>query len=260
MLIALDGPTANVFGYLLPAYPLLIGTACAVTALLVLALYAGVWAPQRVATMTLVMAAAAIAAGRVEYVLYNARFFAGDAGQAFNVASGGLEPRLALLAAVGVGAVWTRRADKPLRPLLTALGAGLPLIAFAAWWGCAAASCAYGVEVDNLQNYPAWQVWEAAGEYLMVAPRYAVQPLGMAASAVTIVMMLGLCALGVRGARLLMAAVILCFGGSAVLGGLRGDPALMLAGLRADRWADLAACTAGVAVWIVKRRSRIRTA
>ncbi|MBK9122037.1 MAG: prolipoprotein diacylglyceryl transferase [Chloroflexi bacterium] len=260
MWISLDGPTANVFGYLLPAYPLLIGTACTATALLALALYAGSWAPQRVATMVLVMAAGAIAAGRVEYVLYNAQFFADDVGVAFSVASGGLEPRLALLAAVALGVAWTRRAGKPVRPLLTALGSGLPLIAFAAWWGCAAASCAYGVEVDNLQNYPSWQVWEAAGEYLMVAPRYAVQPLGMAASAVTIALVLCLRALGVRGANLLAAAVILCFAGSSLLGVLRGDPNPMLAGLRLDQWADLAACTAGVAVLIANRRSRIRAA
>lgn len=260
MWISLDGPIANVFGYQIAAYPLLIGTACTATALLVLALYAGTWVPQRAATMVLCMAAAALVAGRMEYVLYNAPLFVSDVGQAFRVASGGLEPRLALLAAVMVGVLWTRRAAQPARPLLTALGIGLPLIAFAAWWGCAAASCAYGLEVDNLQNYPSWQVWEAAGEFLMVAPRYAVQPLGMAAAAVTCTSVLGLRAAGVRGAGLLAIAVVLCFAISAVLGGLRGDPAPRLLGLRVDQWADLAACTAGVAVLIVNRRSRIRAA
>lgn len=260
MWISFDGPIANVFGYPIPAYPLLIGSACSTTALLVLALYAGKWAPQRVATMLLVMGAAALMAGRVEYVLYNADYFAADAGQAFRVASGGLEPRLALLAAVMAGVLWTRRVAKPVRPLLTALGLGLPLIAFAAWWGCAAASCAYGIEVDNLQNYPSWQVWEAAGEFLTVAPRYAVQPLGMAASAATCAAVLGLYAFGVRGASLLSTAVVLCFATSAMLGGLRGDPSPRWLGLRIDQWADLAACAAGVAVLIVNRRSRIRAA
>jgi hypothetical protein len=109
----------------------------------------------------------------------------------------------------------------------------------AGWWGCAAANCAYGAEVDNLSNYPGWLVTERPDVFGIPAPRYHTQQFGL------ILGMIGLAFTALlfwRGwfdrARFWLVLALLS-AGMYTIGFARGDFAVIIAGWRADQWLDL---------------------
>jgi prolipoprotein diacylglyceryltransferase len=147
---------------------------------------------------------------------------------------GGLNWHGALLGAFifgGLMAKWRK-----LNFSLNRLSPILPLIAFAGWYGAGAAASAYGSRVEHMADYPAFLTWIERDIYGLIAPRFAVQPLGMAWTG--FVFLLALILYRFEKRRLPLIVFLLCLG-SFGLAFLRGDYALMLAGLHAEQWLDL---------------------
>lgn len=159
---------------------------------------------------------------------------------------GGLNWHGALLGAFvfgGVMAKWRR-----LNFSLNRLSPILPLIAFAGWYGAGAAASAFGARVEFMADYPAFLTWIERDIYGLEAPRFAVQPLGMAWTG--FVFLLALILYRFEKRRLPLIVFLLCIG-SFSLAFLRGDYALMLAGLRAEQWLDLG--LGGIALFLTIR-------
>jgi prolipoprotein diacylglyceryltransferase len=146
--------------------------------------------------------------------------------------------------------------------LLDSLTFALPLIGLGAWYGCLAAGCGYGREVDTLANYPAWAASEYVDVFGIVAPRFNTPYFGMALCGI------GLALAGFSGlwrrrrmrqssAPTLPALrppgrfwllLALLSGGMFVIGFFRGDRALYWYGLRADQLLDLIMLLWGLSV------------
>jgi hypothetical protein len=127
----------------------------------------------------------------------------------------------------------------PLTSILDIMTLGLPLLMFAAWWGCGAAACAYGTEIQNLSLYPWWSVWEERDIFGLIYPRYATQPLGMmVAAALLLTGLLVLWRGWLKQARFGLMLALVSFSMFS-LGFLRGDAVPMIATLRLDQWLDL---------------------
>lgn len=178
---------------------------------------------------------------RIVHVALHWDYFSANTGEISRLAAGGLDPYGAVVA--GLFGLWLGARLRGARfiTLLDSLAPALPLIAFMAWWGCAANHCAYGTEVDNLAYYPSWLVWEERDVYNIILPRYAVQPLGMVASAALLITLPGLFRLARRslpGSRFALALALLALSGF-VLGFLRGDAMPVYVGLRAEQWLAL---------------------
>jgi prolipoprotein diacylglyceryltransferase len=159
---------------------------------------------------------------------------------------GGLNWHGALLGAFLFGSImakWRR-----LNFSLNRLSPILPLIAFAGWYGAGAAASAYGTRVEHMADYPAFLTWIERDIYGLIAPRFAVQPLGMAWTG--FVFLLALILHRFEKRRLPVIVFLLCVG-SLGLAFLRGDYALMLAGLRAEQWLDLV--FAGITIFLLFR-------
>lgn len=183
---------------------------------------------------------------RIGHVLLNWEYFVYNPRDILRIYTGGLDWHGALLGGLAglFGVARWRRID-PL-PLLDALTPALPLLALAGWWGCLAANCAFGTEVDTLANYPPLLVAERPDVYGLPAPRYNTQLFGLALSIATLVLVAALLWRGwwpVRRFWLVLAILSLGMFG---IGFVRADFAVELGGLRADQWLDLAALGAGL--------------
>lgn len=224
MFIALDGSRAIVLWWTLPTYMTLVGAALLVSAGVVLWRTRGTWRRDRAADSVLLAVAFGLIVARAVHVLLNWAYFREVPDEMLTFAAGGLDAHGAIIGAAAGGYLASRLFCAPFSTWLGAAAIALPVIACAAWWGCAAADCAYGAEVANLADYPRWLVWEARGDFLMIAPRYAVQPLAMVASAAVLVAILAAAWTGVGGWRLaglaLFGVMLVCV----AVGGLRGDP------------------------------------
>jgi phosphatidylglycerol:prolipoprotein diacylglycerol transferase len=124
-------------------------------------------------------------------------------------------------------------------PLLNSFALGLPLIALAAWWGCTAANCGYGAEVDTLANYLSFMVSESRDVYGLPAPRYHTQLFGLLLSVVLLGLTVFLRWRGWQAHRQFAVILALMSLGMFVIGFWRGDYAVIIAGLRADQWLDV---------------------
>jgi phosphatidylglycerol:prolipoprotein diacylglycerol transferase len=216
-------------------------------------------APAQIVDVLLAGLAAGLLLGRFIHVLLNWVYFSVQREEIWHIDAGGLDWHGAFIGAMAAILVMARMRNLPRGRLLDALAIVLPLIALAAWWGCGAAHCAYGAEVDNLSHYPAWLVWEEADIYNIIAPRYATQLLGMIISAAILAVMLVITALNwLRGRRLWLALALVAIA-MFVLGFTRGDYGLVVAGLRQDQWLDAAMTVCGIALllagWRVTERS-----
>jgi phosphatidylglycerol:prolipoprotein diacylglycerol transferase len=189
-----------------------------------------------------------VALARLEHVLLNWNYFAYNVSEAFQLNAGGLDWHGALLGGLLGGFVASRWRQVNSRDLLDATTLALPLIAHAAWYGCWAANCAYGVEVDTLAHFPAWAVSEAADIYGIAEPRYNTQIYGLWLSAALLVVAVILLWRGwLRGARFWL-ILALFSAGMFVIGFFRGDYTLMLNGLRLDQWFDAIVGISGLAI------------
>ncbi|MFW5690965.1 MAG: prolipoprotein diacylglyceryl transferase family protein [Chloroflexota bacterium] len=199
-------------------------------------------APGRLVDVLLLALLAGLIGARAVHVGLHWAYFQDHPAEILRLQAGGLAWHGAVAGALaGLWAGWRwwlTRTPGAIYPLLGAAAVALPLIGFAGWWGCWHVHCAYGAEVATLADHPGWLVWEARDLTGDIVPRYAVQPVGMAASAVILA---GVLLAGRRGwsaRRRLGLALLLTAGSLFALGFLRGDPVAAWLGLRADQWLD----------------------
>ncbi len=182
--------------------------------------------------------AGGLALARLEHVLLNWNYFANNVHEAFQLNAGGLDWHGAAIGGLIAGAVAARWRRVDMRDVLDAMTLGLPLIALAAWYGCWAAHCAYGVEVDTLAHFPSWAVAEMADIYGIAAPRYNTQLFGQWLSAALLVVAAILLWRGWRRGGRFWLILGLFSAGMFVIGFFRGDYAVMVNRLRLDQWLD----------------------
>lgn len=255
MLVGLDGSRAVVLWWTLPSYMMLIAVAFVMSAGILFWQTRGAWRLAQAANSALAALALGLIGARLQHVILYQDYFANNPAEILNLAAGGLSPHGAVVGAVIGGWLAARLYRKNFSVWLNAAAYAVCLIAIAAWWGCAAASCAYGAEIGNLADYPSWLVWEAQGDFLMIAPRYAVQPIGAVASAVLLGITLLAAWLGVQGrwrAVFSLTGILLIH---FVLGFFRGDPAPILGGLRLSQALDLLLTAAAVLAAVGLRRA-----
>ncbi|MBZ0303081.1 MAG: prolipoprotein diacylglyceryl transferase [Anaerolineae bacterium] len=180
-----------------------------------------------------------VISARLIHVLLNWPYFEYNTREIVRIHAGGLDWHGALLGGlIGLVAVarW-RQVDFP--RLLDALTPVLPLLMLAGWWGCHAANCAYGVEVDTLANYPPLVVAELPDVYGIPAPRYDTQLFGLICGLLAAALVVVLFWRGwLQGRRFWLILALLSLSMFAI-GFYRSDYALSIAGLRDDQWLDL---------------------
>ena len=168
------------------------------------------------------------------------------------LSEGGLEWHGALAGALIGLAIVSRWRRLPWGPLLNVLAPILPLIALGAWYGCWAASCGYGAEVDTLARYPAYAVSESPDVYGIIAPRYDTQRFGMLLSlACLLIAAAPLRVRALAGARFWIVLALFSTGMFAI-GFFRGDASPVIGSLRGDQWLDL--ITIGLCLLALARR------
>lgn len=184
--------------------------------------------------------AGGVIGARLLHVLLNWDYFAHHMVEIVWLRSGGLDWHGALLG--GLIGLWlvARWRGLDFARLLDVLAPALPLLALAGWWGCRAANCGFGAEVDTLANYPPLVVAELPDVYGIPAPRYNTQVFGLALALAALGLMLWLFWRGwlVRGRFWLLLALLSA--GMFGIGFFRADYAGQIASLRADQWLDLA--------------------
>ena len=177
---------------------------------------------------------------RIGHVLLNWTYFADNLNEALHPSAGGLDWHGAVIGGlIGLALIaWVRRLN--VRALLDVLAPTLPLLTFAGWFGCWAAVCAYGAEVDTLAHYPAWATAETRDVYGIIAPRYNTQIFGMALAFFLLIISLMLIRLGWLKYRHFWLLLALLSAGMFGIGFFRGDYNPMIGSLRADQVLDLA--------------------
>jgi prolipoprotein diacylglyceryltransferase len=123
--------------------------------------------------------------------------------------------------------------------LLDVLTPALPLLALAGWWGCRAANCGFGAEVDTLANYPPLVVAELPDVYGIPAPRYNTQAFGLALALLVFGLTVWLFRRGLLVGRRFWLVLALLSAGMFGIGFFRADYAVEIVNLRADQWLDL---------------------
>lgn len=181
-----------------------------------------------------------IIVGRVGHVCIHWTYFSEHISEALQIDAGGLNWHSAVIGAV-LGAwlvktIFHRQID--LHLLIESWTLAIPIIGLMGWWACETFWCGYGIEVDNLSNYPSLLVWEAPAMNGMIAPRFATQSLGMRWALIVVAVMLVCIWHGWLRRRRFGASLMLWAIGMLLLGYLRGDSVPMWAGLRIDQWLD----------------------
>jgi prolipoprotein diacylglyceryltransferase len=165
----------------------------------------------------------AVILARLFHVLLEWPYFSVHQNEILRLTAGGLNWHGAVIGAV-TGVVITAKWKKVhLAPLLDVMALALPVLMFAVWWGCGAAACGYGAEIQNLSSYPSWLVWEERDIYGLIYPRYATQPLGMMIAAGLLLIALALIRRGWLKGRRFGLLLILVSMSMFALGFLRGD-------------------------------------
>lgn len=123
--------------------------------------------------------------------------------------------------------------------VLSTLSFALPLIGLAGWYGCAAAACGYGREVDTLANYPALIAVENPDVFGIIVPRFNTQFFGIILCITVLLITLVLSWRGWLPKTRFWFILALLSAGMFVIGFLRGDHTLTIAGLRLDQLLDL---------------------
>lgn len=197
--------------------------------------------------------AGALIGARLGYVLLNLEAFAADPADVLRFTSGGLNWHGALIGAL-IG-LWlaARWHSFDGEALLDALTPAIALIGLAAWAGCWAESCGYGVEVDTLARYPAYLVAELPDRFGIAAPRYSTQLYGVAWMGLALIAALLL----MRGERLrgrrFWLTLALASMGMFAIGFWRADPSAFALGLRVDQLLDALFVLGGVIMALARR-------
>lgn len=202
--------------------------------------YAGPGQRGRVADAMLGALVGGLIGGRMAHVGLWWAYFRDHLGEVWQMDRvGGLDWHGALLGGL-VGLVlvsrW-RRVDHVV--LLSWLAFLPPLLGLASWFGCAASRCAYGAPLNaDAIPFPAL-TWIAPDIYGLEAVRYQVQALGMISALVLLAILLLIQWRGWWPYRRFWLSVfiwaLIMFG----LGFLRGDYAVVVAGMRLDQVFDV---------------------
>jgi phosphatidylglycerol---prolipoprotein diacylglyceryl transferase len=215
--------------------------------------------PGAAADVYLAASIGAIVGARLFHVLLNWDYFAEALNEAANISLGGLDwhgavvgGSVGLYGGVRIRNVAARKRDlsPPLRfsDLLDSLTFVLPLLGLGGWWGCLAANCGYGAEVDNLSNYPSWAVSERGDVYGIAAPRYDTQAFGLILSLFILVLVILVFWRGwLRHRRFWLTLALFCMGMFAI-GVFRGDHVMMFAGIRGDQILDVLVFASAAAI------------
>jgi hypothetical protein len=127
----------------------------------------------------------------------------------------------------------------------------LPILAAAAWVGCAAAGCAYGAEVRTLADYPPGVAAELRDVYGIVVPRWNTPLYGVVLAGV--VVGIGIWAkmgLARQTPTTFWIMLALFSFGMFAIGYARADAVVMFAGVRGDQALDAAMLIAALSVWV----------
>lgn len=191
---------------------------------------------------------------RAAHVLLNWTYFAENVDEALRLNAGGLDWHGAVIGGLVGLTLAARLQQLDTRALLDALAPALPVLAFAGWMGCWAAVCGYGAEVDTLAHYPAFAAAETRDVYGIIAPRYNTQIFGIALAAALLAVSVALARGGWLKGRRFWALLALLSAAMFGIGFLRGDYAVMVAGIRADQWIDVAFVLWGAVLTLYNRR------
>lgn len=244
-------PTTFLLGQSLNTYTYFVGLALFAALILLIMFTRGRISASEASNAYLAGVMLAIILGRAFHVALHWDYFALNTAEIMQVRAGGIDWHGAFIGALmGLGIVArVRRLDSA--ALADAAALALPLIAYAAWWGCAAVGCAYGAEVGNLAQYSPVVVWEQPDIYGLTAPRFAVQRLGAWLS--VMLMALGV-ALALRGGlmgRRLWLMQVLFSAGMLGIAFYRGDAVIQWGALRADQVLDILFAIAGMMAFII---------
>lgn len=224
---------------------------------------AGGWGKQRVINTYLGALIGGAIGARLLHVLLNWDYFSENVSEAPNLRAGGLDWHGGVLG--GVVGLWlvlygqglwdkrTRHASSLQNPsvfsaslrfnlILFSLTLSLPIIGLTAWYGCLAAGCGYGREVDTLANYSPLVASESVDVYGIVAPRFNTPYFGMALCGVVLVGLLFLSRTRYSVSlqhRLFWLTLALLSAGMFVIGFFRADRTPMIVGVRADQVLDM---------------------
>lgn len=114
----------------------------------------------------------------------------------------------------------------------------VPILAFAAWYGCATAGCAYGIAIERMSDYPPFLTWAENDIFRLISPRFATQALGMMWSVILLVIALFLNWRSWLEKRRLWLILFLLSMGTFAIGFLRGDYSFFVYNLRVTQWLD----------------------
>jgi phosphatidylglycerol---prolipoprotein diacylglyceryl transferase len=198
---------------------------------------------------------------RLFHIALNWPYFTDHTAEITHLRAGGLSWHGAVIGTLLLIVIGAKIRRISFSLLVESLTPALALIAFFAWWGCGAAKCAYGAEVTNLADYPAWLVLEAPDIFNIIAPRYRTQALGMMFALFLLILSAILGWRGwLAGGRFWLMLALLSLG-MFFLGFLRGDEALIRRGLRADQWLDAGFVIIGTTGFIISilESARLKT-
>lgn len=229
--------TLTFFSFRVPVYSLVLALGIVVS--LAISLRRTALRPGTLVDACLGASVAAMIGARLEHVLLNWAYFATNLDEAIRPSAGGLGWHGALLGGLLGMALVARWRGFSLRTLLDALAPALPLLAFMGWFGCWAAVCAYGAEVDTLAHYPPFAAAESRDVYGIVAPRYNTQVFGMALAFALLLLSLLLIRRNWLPNRRFWLLLGLLSLGMFVIGFFRADSSPIFASLRTDQWLDI---------------------
>ncbi|MEL6406687.1 MAG: prolipoprotein diacylglyceryl transferase family protein [Chloroflexota bacterium] len=187
----------------------------------------------------------AIVLGRAGHVILNWAFFTDRTDIIWRLdAEGGLLWQGCLVGALLAGWMMAKVRKLSVQSLLMDASVVVPLLAVCAWLACDAVACGYGQSVERLSDYPTWQVWIAPDIFGIQQPRFATQRIAAQIALVAGISVLIVHSVFRRRSKpaswLFWMAVVAIAVSNLGIGFLRGDYALLWAGLRVGQWLDVA--------------------
>lgn len=250
---------STVLFWTLPTYTLYVAIGILVAMVVTVGLYRWRYVTPVAALVDTLLAGliGGVIGARAGHVLLHWAYFQTHTNEIADLQAGGLDWHGAVIGTWLAVIIVARIRQVRLSILLDGLALALPLIGLMAWWGCGAAHCSYGAEVEVMTDYPAIAVWEEAGRFNLVAPRFATQRLGMLLSTGTLALAVLFTWRGWLQDRRFWYVLAAYAAGMMLIDSLRGDYALELGGQRLDVWLD-AVFALGSVQWSVYRLRQTR--